>query len=451
VRPSFGLLVRPAGQSMHSFPFVDDDKLIKLEKISLGVLTDSMRCDTVALLNKHHCSVLMVGSLTACGLGESFIEEDLRESDQQAMFVMGKSLDPTLAELSATDIVSDAAADPMLQRVLKDLPVMDVRPAVLPPERKSLDAAKKTQRDSVNIVTSDGYYTAQLDIGEAILGPSVVEPESVEPRGWSNGTDSRTRRTGSNIPVQVGMVSSPAGQCSGALIGLRIVRTAAHCVIRHTTGGGSPAANNGVRFDYRRDAGSIPVSANSQSYSWGGNYLPLGCGDAIDLNGDGDVNDAGEYGAGYSANPNCKNEDWALIVLPPAWWGSVGATSFGYRGMGAGDLNVLTEHGGYPACGNVDSPSGCVSQAYYRDVSSPCKVASYLNAPDYRLWKNGCDVSPAHSGGAVWERSTLYFLGHQLTQDCAKCSSSHPAPVTALGHNTWLYNYQGQLRNQFPG
>jgi len=81
---------------MHSFPFVDDDKLIKLEKISLGVLTDSMRCDTVALVNKHHCSVLMVGSLTACGLGESFIEEDLRESDQQAMFVMGKSLDPTL-------------------------------------------------------------------------------------------------------------------------------------------------------------------------------------------------------------------------------------------------------------------------------------------------------------------------------------------------------------------
>lgn len=324
-----------------------------------------------------------------------------------------------------------------------------------------VDEPNAPMADSVNIVTENGYYRAKLDIGKGVRGATVAEPQSVEPRGWSFGNDGRKRLQTINVPPGEGLVTvTGVGGCTGALVGLRVVRTAAHCLVKHTTGGGTPAAQNGIQFHYRRDANSnpFPVIATSQSHTFGGNYIALGCGKAKDLNGDGDLDEVGEKEWGYGQNRvACSNEDWALVILPAGWWGANGAVSLGYRTMDAADATNFTHlrAGGYGGCGAADSPANCVPQAYYQDSYKStdwgCRVDHYVStAPDFRIFAQGCDSNHGHSGGAIVEQSTGYYLGHLTSGDCTTCTILDKAPNWSLGHNTWLYNYQNQLRAQYP-
>jgi V8-like Glu-specific endopeptidase len=314
-------------------------------------------------------------------------------------------------------------------------------------------AAGASAMTYVGVVTAQGHYLVEVD-DEALAAPFPADdsaapgasdgqepifddPNAPVPTGWSGGADSRTRRTGSGIPSYAGLVSAN-GQCTGALIGSRIVRTAAHCVITPSASGGSVVGS--ATFDFRRDATTMPVTATTSTILYGGGYIPAGCG----------TSSATDSAWGYRNNLNtCRWKDWAYLILPSGWNGSTYYTWLGYRKLGSGELNLALDHGGYPGCGTIpDRPAGCVSQAFYRDTTSNCKVYAWTSAT--AKWRSSCDNSPGHSGGAAVNGGQL--IGHFQWYDCATCptgATNRDAPNHFLGHDDWLYNYQQTLRTTY--
>jgi len=403
--------------------------------------------------------VLAVAALlsAACGSADEGVSggevDDISQPTQLATGVDGKHHLKMLISKNVSAEVdrswiqrlrSDPAADPMLQAPAMKRHVHDLRAA-------KLDETENLGDNAVGVVTPDGLYRGHIaaDTDLSLLqedGSFAQAGGSIEPRGLSGGVDNRTRLTGANVPGGVGQVSTSAGLGSGTMVGVRVMRTAAHVVIRHTTGGGVPSAQNSVRFDYRRDGATIGTRTWSLGYYYGGNYISQGCATAKDLNGDGDISDAGEYAWGYFQNRvACEVEDWALAILPQNWWGPAGMIWVGYRMLGSGETNVRLTNGGYPGCGITDAPNPCTANSYYRDASTACKLGTFVDG--VRVWNNGCDQSGGMSGGTTQEYSTGYFLGHPIS-GCEGCSSTFPN--RSMGYNQWLFDFQTQVRLDNP-
>ena len=302
----------------------------------------------------------------------------------------------------------------------------------------------------IGLSTPKGVYMLEFDadvMDEAtrdMFGIDGAPAGSREVRGWSNGTDNRQRLQGANLVPEIGQVINQfGGGCSGTLIGINLVRTAAHCVVLHTTGGGTVGGANQQTFNYRRDAGSIFAQTNTQTFYFGGNYTPQNCARST----------AADYWNGYRNNfGNCTWADWAILVLPSGWWNAAGSVQWmGYRQLVNGNLGLRLRATGYPGCGTIpDRPIqavGCVNNAEYEDRSTTCTVKSWTASPS--KFKSDCDGSPGNSGGSGWDPATRQLIGHFQWEDCTTCAGVS-APNHFLGHDQWLYDFQNNLRNMFP-
>lgn len=273
-----------------------------------------------------------------------------------------------------------------------------------------------------------------------------LDPGKSEIQGWSAGIDNRIQKS---PHWGIGRLSA-FRKCTAELIGLRLVRTAAHCVIEHDESGGGWIPNSNIHFEYMRNGATIPVTTEPLTTWIGGNYFSSDCAKARDFNNDGDLGDSGELDWGYTGNLSaCANEDWALLVLPANWRGSVSISSFGYRTMGTGDLSKELTGAGYPVCGKASSPADCVQNGYYyRDTTTDCELKGFDG--NFVKFNTGCDISPGNSGGPVWDDDG-YFLGHAQYDECAQdCASSEHNPNHFLGTGQWLFDFQSSLNATYP-
>src|SRR5688572_25827886 len=127
---------------------------------------------------------------------------------------------------------SNPRTDPVVQANVAGLRFQDLRAAKLG-ERENLG------ENAVALVTPDGFYRGRVvaptdESKRAADGTFVEQGGSIEPRGLSGGVDNRTRLTGTNVPGGVGRVTCQGGTGSGTMVGWRILRTAAHVVVRET-------------------------------------------------------------------------------------------------------------------------------------------------------------------------------------------------------------------------